>query len=92
MGKKGIVGPDDWKTNHRIYEYQKEGFSRAGLEELVDQGYTAYAETWKSVGGLLEILTALLRNQTARVVARKTIFNPLVKEWLRSPKRREGVS
>lgn len=87
MGKKGIVGPDDWKTNHRIYEYQKEGFSRAGLEELVDQGYTAYAETWKSVGGLLEILTALLRNQTARVVARKTIFNPLVKEWLRSPKR-----
>ncbi len=92
MGKKGIVGPDDWKTNHRIYEYQKEGFSRAGLEELVDQGYTAYAETWKSVRGLLEILTALLRNQPGRVIARNPIFNPLVSEWLRRPKRREGVS
>jgi len=92
MEEKGIVGPDDWKTNHRIHEYHKNGFSKTDLDELVDRGYVAYVETWKSVDGLAEALTALLRNQTARVVARNTIFNPLVKEWLRNPKRREGVS
>jgi len=84
MEEKGLVQPDDWKTNHRIYEYNQESLSKAELDELVDRGYAAYAETWKSAGGALEALSIVMRNQTARIVARNNLFNPHVREWLRS--------
>jgi anaerobic magnesium-protoporphyrin IX monomethyl ester cyclase len=84
MEERGLVQPDDWKTNHRIYEYSQESLSKAELDELVDRGYAAYAETWKSAGGALEALSIVMRNQTARIVARNNLFNPRVREWLRS--------
>lgn len=92
MVEKGIVGPDDWKTNHRIFEYNKEGFTMAELDGFADLGYAAYVKAWKSAGGIVEGITALLRNRTARVVASNAILNPLVREWLRSPKRQGGLS
>ncbi|MDD1769288.1 MAG: B12-binding domain-containing radical SAM protein [Methanomassiliicoccales archaeon] len=91
MVEEGIVAPEDWKTNHRIFEYNKDGFSKEDLNGFADQGYAAYVKAWKSTGGIIEGITALLRNRTARVVASNTVFNPHVKEWLRSPKKRGGA-
>lgn len=90
MEEKGLVRPDDWKTNHRICEYSRESLSKTELDELVDQGYAAYAETWKSAGGALEALNIVMRNQTARIIAKNNLFNPHVREWLRSPARHQA--
>jgi hypothetical protein len=64
--------------------------SKAELDELVNQGYAAYAETWKSVGGALEALNVFMHNQSARIIARNNLFNPHVREWLRSPGRHQA--
>lgn len=88
--EEGIVGPDDWKTNHRIFEYNKEGLSKTELEGFSNEGYAAYVDSWKSARGVVDGITAFLRNRTVRIVAGKTIFNPLVMDWIRNPKRRES--
>ncbi|OGS50865.1 MAG: hypothetical protein A3K65_04035, partial [Euryarchaeota archaeon RBG_16_68_12] len=56
MERAGLVGPDDWKRNHRIYEYAKDGLPRALLERLAEQGYAAHIDGWESAAGLLDIL------------------------------------
>jgi anaerobic magnesium-protoporphyrin IX monomethyl ester cyclase len=76
LEKEALIGPDDWKTNHRIYEYQREGLSRATLEDMVNMGYSAHLEAWKSKEGMLDLLKTMLANETARTVVLKNLFNP----------------
>ncbi len=68
MLRAGVVGPEDWKRNHRIYEYHEDGLSRARLEELAEQGYAAHMQGWKNREGLLDILRLLRSNHSGRKV------------------------
>ena len=79
MEADGIIGPDDWKRNHRVYEYIKEK-DRNELEGLVQQGYDAYLNSWKSKAGVLELISLLMHNKTARHVVFSNIFNPKARE------------
>ncbi len=66
MVQAGVVGPEDWKRNHRIYEYNKVGPSQAELEELRDRGYAAHIEGWENAEGLLDLCRLLGSNPTGR--------------------------
>ncbi|HLE54485.1 MAG TPA: radical SAM protein [Thermoplasmata archaeon] len=73
--RAGIVKPDDWKRNHRIYEYRPDGLSREALEELAEKGYEAYVQGWKSREGVRDLLRLLWNNPTGR----KVIFGNLLR-------------
>ena len=75
LEKEGIPRPGDWKTNHRIYEYFGDRISRDELEDVVNRGYAAHLETWKSVKGLLSFGKTLLYNKTARKIVRGNLFS-----------------
>ncbi len=76
MKEKGMLGPDDWKTNHRIYEYYPEHATREQLEREVNVGYESFLGAWKNVRGLSELLKILVVNPTARSVVMGNIRNP----------------
>jgi anaerobic magnesium-protoporphyrin IX monomethyl ester cyclase len=79
METDGIIGPDDWKRNHRVYEYVKEK-DRDKMEALVQQGYDAYLNAWKNKSGAMELLSLLAHNKTARRVIFSNLFNPKARE------------
>ncbi len=64
MAAAGKVGPDDWKRNHRIYEYNEAGLSRATLERLADEGYAAHFDGWETAGGLMDLVRLMSANPT----------------------------
>ena len=78
--EQGRVGPDDWKTNHRVYEYYPEHASQEELEALVNDGYDSFIGAWKSVQGLKELIHILLVNSTARSVILGNIRNPAARK------------
>ena len=75
MVSEGAVGAQDWKTNHRVYEYNRAGPSREVLEDMVNRGYAAHLDTWKSVRGLASFMGTLFANKTARNIVRGNLFN-----------------
>ncbi len=75
---QGIVKEDDWRTNHRVYEYFNT-MSREELEGLVDEGYAQWLKGWYSKEGMRDILRILYRNQTARWIIFKNLLNPNVR-------------
>ncbi|HUV62228.1 MAG TPA: radical SAM protein [Thermoplasmata archaeon] len=79
LERDGAVGADDWKTNHRIYEYSDNGITRADLEAAVNRGYTAYLDAWKSVEGVKELVKTVITNRTARTVVARNLLNPHVR-------------
>ena len=79
MEAGGIIGPDDWKRNHRVYEYIKSK-DRNELEGQVQQGYDAYLNAWKSKSGVLELTSLLMHNKTARHLVFNNMFNPKARE------------
>jgi len=74
--KDGAVRPDDWKTNHRIYEFNNNGLSRDELQELVQLGYAAYADAWKNKDGLRDFIKIMTANKSARSIIFGNIVNP----------------
>lgn len=78
--KAGTVGPNDWKTNHRIYEYHEDGLSRKELEDLVNLGYASYLDAWKNRKVVPELLRTIAANRTARKVILGNLFNPNAKK------------
>jgi len=82
MEQSNIVGPEDWKTNHRIYEYKKDGISKEELEQFVVDGYSAYLQGWKSRDGIAELLRLLFHNKTARRIVLGNIMSPDVRRML----------
>ncbi len=79
MEADGVIGPDDWKRNHRVYEYVK-GKDRDRLEAMVQEGYDAYLNAWKNKSGVMELLSLLVHNKTARHVVFSNMFNPKARE------------
>ena len=87
LESKGLIGPDDWKRNHRIYEYNGNDFTRADLEILVNRCYAAHLKSWKNVGGVADLVRALASNKTARKIVLKNIMNPNVRSRLADGRR-----
>ena len=79
MEASGIIGPDDWKRNHRVYEYIKNK-DRGELEGLVQKGYDAYLHAWKNKSGAMELMSLLMHNKTARHLVFNNMFNPKARE------------
>lgn len=77
--KQGVVGGDDWKRNHRIYEYNKLGPTKKQLDDIVNEGYAAYVDSWKRWGTLLDVSRLLVRNPTARRIVIGNALNPDVR-------------
>jgi hypothetical protein len=75
MARAGSLGPDDWKTNHRIYEYIQAGPGREELEALAVEGYNAFLAAWKTPSGIAELARLTLRNSVAREVVAHNIVN-----------------
>ncbi len=89
LSAQGVIGPEDWKSNHRIYEYALNGMTRADLEDVVNRSYTAHIDSWKSSAGLIEILQTLWANKTARSVVTGNILNPSVRKRISDARRFE---
>lgn len=85
---QGMVKEDDWKTNHRVYEYFPEASSQAELEAMVKEGYSTFVGAWENGSGILEILRALAMNATARGLVLGNVVNPVMYKALISELRR----
>jgi len=75
MSMEGKIKPEDWKKNHRIYEYMEDGHGRETLEQFVNDGYGKYIDSWKSLGGAIELFSLLAHNRTTRSIIYNNIFN-----------------
>jgi anaerobic magnesium-protoporphyrin IX monomethyl ester cyclase len=91
LEKSKIVKRDDWKTNHRIYEYLKEGLPKDELEELAIQAYSAHIQGWKSKAGMKDLARLILHNKSARRIILGNIVNPDVRRILMEELRIEPV-
>jgi radical SAM superfamily enzyme YgiQ (UPF0313 family) len=76
LEKNNIVGKDDWKTNHRIYEYLKDGMSKEELQKLVVDGYASHFNSWKSKDGLKELPRLFITNSTASKIIFGNLLSP----------------
>ncbi len=81
--KAGIVGPADWKRNHRIWEYRENGLSQDRLGELSQDAYAAHLEGWKNLGGLKDFVRMMGANRTGRKIVLGNLFNPDVRRRIR---------
>lgn len=79
LEKEGLTGPDDWKTNHRIYEYKGVGMTKETLESVVNRCYNTHLEAWKTKEGVVEVLHTLLSSRTARSVVLHNLLKPEVR-------------
>ena len=78
---KGVVGQQDWKRNHRIWEYSEdEESTRKRVTGLVNAGNSAYIKSWIDISSIPELVSLMLRNKTARRVAFGNLLNPAVRK------------
>jgi anaerobic magnesium-protoporphyrin IX monomethyl ester cyclase len=77
--RDGIVAADDWKRNHRIWEYHEDGLTHAILGKLSEDAYAAHIEGWKNRGGLKDFLRMMGVNRTGRKVVLGNVLNPDVR-------------
>jgi hypothetical protein len=73
---QGLIGEDDWRSNHRVYEFFPEHASKEELEDLVNEGYSRFVGSWETGSGLLELLRTLMVNPTARSLFFRNLTNP----------------
>ena len=78
--RQGIVKPEDWHTNHRVYEYFTDGLKKDELEALVAEGYAQWLKGWYTKNGLLELLKLIRSNHTARRIIFSNLLNPNVRK------------
>ncbi|MEM4262711.1 MAG: radical SAM protein [Thermoplasmata archaeon] len=82
MRQKGLLSPDSWKKNHRVYEFEHDGLSEEELLSLVRSGYHGYIEGWKSARDIVRFLKTLMVNSSARRIVLTNLFNPDVRKVL----------
>ncbi|UCE81460.1 MAG: radical SAM protein [Methanobacteriota archaeon] len=87
LEREGLIGSDDWRTNHRIYEYSLNGLTRADLEAAVNRGYAAYLDAWKSLDCIGELARTVLANKTARTVITRNLLSKDVRKRISGWKR-----
>jgi len=79
---RGLIGPDDWKTNHRIYEYYGTR-TKEQLQASVNEAYSEWLKGWWNGRGVRELLMVLAKNQTARRIVFSNLLNPNVRSSVR---------
>ena len=82
LTRQGVVQPEDWKRNHRIWEYDENGLSQDRLGKLSGDAYAAHIQGWKGTGGLKDFLRMMSVNRTGRKVVFGNLFNPDVRHRL----------
>ncbi len=80
--RDGVVAADDWKRNHRIWEYHEDGLTQARLGKLSEEAYAAHIQGWKGAGGLKDFVRMMGVNRTGRKVVLGNLFNPDVRRRL----------
>ena len=80
--RDGTVGPEDWKRNHRIWEYHEDGLNQETLGTLSEEAYAAHIQGWKGAGGLKDFVRMMGVNRTGRKVVLGNLFNPDVRRRL----------
>ena len=75
--------PDDWKRNHRIWEYHEDDLTQELLGHLTREAYAAHIQGWKSKEGLKDLLRVVRANKSARKVIVGNLFNPVARRRLR---------
>jgi anaerobic magnesium-protoporphyrin IX monomethyl ester cyclase len=89
FNESGKIGPEDWETNHRIYEFDASPASRDELEDVVNRSYSAHIDSWKTRHGIVEILKTLYANSTARKIVVGNLLNPSVRSRISDARRFE---
>ena len=84
LEERGITAPNDWKTNHRVYEYFSNSLDREELIGLVNQGYNAHIDGWMTPRSLLEIGRVFLSNRSLRRIIRANISNQDLRRRVRN--------
>lgn len=79
MERDGLVGAEDWKINHRIFEYMGELFSEEELTQFKKLAYGAHIEGWKSKKLLVELPKLFVSNKSARRIIFGNILNPSIR-------------
>jgi anaerobic magnesium-protoporphyrin IX monomethyl ester cyclase len=82
LEKNDMVGKDDWKRNHRIYEYYKDGFGKNELEAFVNEAYVNWLKGWWTKNGIADVLRILIKNKTARRIIFSNLLNPTVRNLI----------
>jgi anaerobic magnesium-protoporphyrin IX monomethyl ester cyclase len=77
--RDGIVAADDWKRNHRIWEYHNDGLTQDILGQLSEDAYAAHIDGWKSQGGLKDFVRMMGVNRTGRKIVLGNVLNPDVR-------------
>ncbi len=80
---QGVVHPDDWTRNHRIWEYHQNGISQEDLGKLTRAAYAAHIQGWKSLDGLRDVLKVVGVNRSARKVVLGNLFSSEARQRLR---------
>ena len=81
--EKGLIGPDDWKRNHRIYEFPT-GLPKDYLLDAQQRAYEMYIEEWKDWGNLRELLGHVFLNpHNRKIILRNLLLNPKTIEVVR---------
>ena len=75
MAQAGRLGPGDWQTNHRIYEYNGSGPGKEALEAMAVAGYNAFLSAWKTPSGVAELARLAVGNSVAREVLLHNVLN-----------------
>lgn len=83
LSEQGVVGPEDWMRNHRIWEYHQNGLTAALLRQLSRDAYGAHIAGWRNKASAREILRVLLRNKSGRRVILGNLLNAEVARRLR---------
>lgn len=86
----GLIGPNDWKTNHRIYEYF-DRFTKEDLDTMANDGYKAHIEGWMRPRSLLEIVKLFLANPSLRKIIGANYRNPNLRKRVLSSNVYEGL-
>ncbi len=65
--KNGRIRKDDWKSNHRIYEYS-DNLTKDYLYQAVNKGYNMFLDSWKSKSALKELFLNIASNSSTRKI------------------------
>lgn len=78
----GLIGGDDWKTNHRIFEYPVTPFSKEELDTFVRLGYSRLFNKWKKPKSLLSLFLSLTKNRVLRNILFYNLRNPAARQLI----------
>lgn len=81
---KGIPKENDWKTNHRIYEYF-DLLTKEELDEIANEGYKAHLDGWMRPRSILEVGRLFFANNSLRKIIWANIRNPNLRKRVASP-------